>query len=291
MSFGDVMIGRRMAFVLVMVLVALVLAPVTNGKMIGMNFSKVARSTNNPGNALLTPTDVAGAGDASMAGWYNNADFDTDATADYIDPDEFPAQNNLLDNNGQATTADLAINRRGRGLQGSFTLGRSGRWSSAREASTLTPTQKLYNSSLGVGGSRVTELEITEIPYAKYDVYVYLAYHTHNDNFRIQLFEGNEVAGATPILYMKDGIGWQPKNNLPTEYMEITSNDPDNRTATGSKGGYVHYRGLTSDDIAIDFWGDNQPNGIAGFQIVEVPEPASLVLIGVGALMMARRRA
>ncbi|MEM6258424.1 MAG: PEP-CTERM sorting domain-containing protein [Planctomycetota bacterium] len=56
-------------------------------------------------------------------------------------------------------------------------------------------------------------------------------------------------------------------------------------------GNYLVVEGLTSSSLQVQVWGEHFVHaGLGGFQIVEVPEPSSLALLGLGGLLIARRR-
>lgn len=58
-----------------------------------------------------------------------------------------------------------------------------------------------------------------------------------------------------------------------------------------ANGNYLVFEGLTDSTLTVQVWGEHFVHaGLGGFQIVEVPEPSSLALLGLGGLLMARRR-
>jgi len=127
-------------------------------------------------------------------------------------------------------------------------------------------------------------IDLTGISYGQYDIYVYVT----------------NTFGGTRRATVTDGST--------TFFIGTVSNDATvgshtlaSSTTFGSieDGTYVVFSGLTgvSQSLTINALtaaitgnsqGDEEP-AVAGLQIVQVPEPASLVLMGLGGLLMLGR--
>ena len=218
----------------------------------------------------------------------------------------------LNDSNGLATGATLTLDR-GTALDGIPMLAGPVIWDTESTVDpVLTPVDRLYNSAVGAGGGRAAEFALQNIPYATYDLYVYLSFSIYQGG-SIQLFQGGTADGAQDPLYYRSGMSWNPLNvwagtvyNTPDSgYTQVTSTDPvvydpnnnnnpaSGGTPTGNSGAYVEFTGLTGPNQTLDFAGGG---GVAGIQIVSaaVPEPttwASVILGAAGLLAFRRRRA
>ncbi len=154
-------------------------------------------------------------------------------------------------------------------------------------ASTTSADQKLFNFQKF---NASPEVSISNIPYAKYDLYYYV-----QDSFNpggIE-FEAIITAGAFSETYF---FNTEVLPFIDTGYV-ITTNTVD--TLADPFANTVFVSGLTSPTLTIDS-GRIPPSvfhgGAVGFQIVqvptEVPEPGTLALLGIGlgGLALARRR-
>lgn len=123
---------------------------------------------------------------------------------------------------------------------------------------------------------------VTEIPYAVYDIYVYFSADVAD---RI----GYVTDGATSFYFSTLGPAAISGGNA--LFMQTTETDSGNHPLAN----YAVFSGLSGNAQTItlqmevnDAWG-----GIAGFQIVAVPEPSTFALVGLGlaSLLIFRRRA
>ena len=155
-----------------------------------------------------------------------------------------------------------------------------------------SPDEKL-NSPLinGTNGTQPT-FTVTAIPFALYDLIVY----TLNDEIRRQRITLNGTVSFT-VNSPNPGAGYVDGNvNTAYIYTQGTTND----TIPVANSNYVRFTGLTASSLTITtdarpnptFPGNNNDNGfINGFQIVQIPEPTSLSLLGIcGTLALLRRR-
>lgn len=141
-----------------------------------------------------------------------------------------------------------------------------------------TPNQQLFASAFGDGwdgqGGNPNTLTISNIPYAHYDLVVYL----------------QSLGGGSGTLALDSGaaLAVQPASGQssasPVVFTAITSSQPH--------GNYVQYGGLTGDTHTLTLgMSDTSNTGISGFQVIAVPEPTSLALLATGiAGLLARRR-
>ena len=134
------------------------------------------------------------------------------------------------------------------------------------------------------------EWVVSDIPFDIYDVYVY-ARGTASDR------GGSIAVTGQTTLYTRDG---NAANDDGTGYVQITgtSYDPNNPgDGVPAGGNFAHFASLTDSDLTIRLDTLDMGNTsvqrfhAVGFQLVEIPEPGSLALLGAGAaLLLVRRR-
>lgn len=205
------------------------------------------------------PIAGAFAGVVSVDYWYNS----------------FPDNPNtdLVDDSGNATTMDIGWFS----ANGTFSVTGShpgvdggGTWNS-----------EMLNGYLNSGGGPVVGVTLSQIPYDKYNVYVY--------------FNADVVGREGTILGQERDVDTDPFINQATYYfstnavidsfVQATATSPtdpgDGDTADGDDPGanYAVFRG-TLDIFNVE---TQIPNfgGIAAIQVVEIPEPTSLALCGL----------
>ena len=155
--------------------------------------------------------------------------------------------------------------------------------------------QILMGSNLDNGGGEMGFV-VKNIPYAVYDVIIY---HEGSSNagrggpFFVRDTDGGNAIIATQNSYDVTGfdgtyvdastVGDPAGSGLDSNDNPVNSN-------------YVRFNGLTLANIGVRSDAANPPGiatdraPITGLQIIEVPEPGSLALLGLGTLLMARRR-
>lgn len=180
---------------------------------------------------------------------------------------------NLLNDSGVATTADLSVV----GVN-DFNFGSPGVDSDGNWNRTM-----LYAYANGSAPAGVT-YTLSEIPYAQYDVYVYLM--SDDDSRVYSVTDGTTTyfGGAHPTSI---------SGNNPALFAQTTATT---NAGFSTDANYAVFSGLTganqvfsssffaSDGVTPDF------GGISGIQIVRIPEPASLTMFALGGLLLVCRR-
>lgn len=211
-------------------------------------------------NGTVTGTNQAGV--VLVANWNNS--WPSNPTTD------------LIDNTGASTTVDISY----ASYTGYFLTG-----SHPGADADGSYNRELLNGFMASGpaawGPWITESRviISQIPYAQYNIIVYFgsdgsnrAGYVTNDstNYYFSTIGSSSVSGSNAIL------------------TQTTQTD----NSAYPQANYAIFSGLSATDQIIrvqmrdnDMWG-----GISGFQIVEVPEPASALLGAVGLMGLAARR-
>lgn len=190
--------------------------------------------------------------------------------------------NNLFDNSGTATTLGLSYNSyNGYYLQNSHP---------AQDADGSYNRQML-NGFLNAGPATwnppVTQdtISLTNIPYAQYDIYVYVSDDT-----------AGRIANVSNglLTYDLSAMGAAAISGANASLIQSTDTTGANPTAD-----YVVFSGLSGSTQTITVSpGDTNPSdsawvGLAAFQIVAVPEPGTMALAGLGGaalLVLASRK-
>jgi hypothetical protein len=217
------------------------------GNSIGMNFTATRFGG---GPYPILPNEVAGL--VPQSNWNNSNPVANGSTSDI----SLPMAGVLVDNNGADTGAHVT-------------------WFNANaevnsDGGNLTPNERLYRGLIEGSpfNSDPPQLTITvsDIPYAQYEVIAYLATFGFG-------------ATASAKLGDQEYFLVQSSNFTVDGFIQATStNVADQKLAT-----YAVFTGLTGSSFSLEvITQSGNRAGIAGFQIVEVPEPSSGVLLCVG---------
>jgi hypothetical protein len=187
---------------------------------------------------------------------------------------------NLIDNTGAATTLDLSY--------GSYNT-----WS-VNGNTGPTPGQdadgsynrNLLNGYLNSGpaawGPSITNsyVSLSQIPYSVYDIYVYFSSGAANLN-------GSVSDGSTTFYFSTLGSAEISGANA------LLTQTTDTIGSINPGADYAIFTGLTgaSQKLTLNMLsGNDKWGGIAGFQVVAVPEPGTLALAALGGLGMLALR-
>ncbi|MGA3145821.1 MAG: PEP-CTERM sorting domain-containing protein [Verrucomicrobiota bacterium] len=279
------------------------LAGTTSAQIIGIDFDLGGASGQSP-----APADLAGP--VATTGWNNNVDLNNPPTA-YVpynpyNPSDIGSPLTLVDNAGATTTGTFGFNNFGFSTLNGGSTYSPGYGATGAANGGYTPDQQLYNGAASAAyNGYVQQITLGNIPYAQFNVYI-LATAIANapgtfGEGSIQLFSGSASVTAGPTYYFGSTAQYGSIPSSPVQYVQATSTDQQNPTMGAD---YVLFIGLTGGNGTIysfDLSGpDNASSSFNSFggyisavEIVAVPEPSTIGLLGLSALSLCafgRRR-
>lgn len=142
-----------------------------------------------------------------------------------------------------------------------------------------TPTELLFSSYIETQFSGQVGFTISNIPYTNYNLYVY---GTSTAPGRRAILGISEV--GLPAYY------YATLGGIPDSFVQSTSTS----AAEYTPANYVVFAGLSASSQTVTLFipGGSTWSGVAGFQVQNVPEPASgaLLLLALGGLGLRRKR-
>ncbi|RYD19863.1 MAG: PEP-CTERM sorting domain-containing protein [Verrucomicrobiaceae bacterium] len=182
----------------------------------------------------------------------------------------------LVDDTGTATTIDISY-----GAWGAWRI----QASHPGTDGDGTNNKELLNGYLNAGPApwnpsvTASSVAISQIPYASYNIIVYFSSDQAGR-------EGQVSAGASSFYFSSLGAASVAGSNALLTQTTSTS------TADYAGATYAVFTGLSGDSqtISVQMRDNDEWGGIAGFQIVAIPEPSAALLGAFGMLAFARRR-
>lgn len=170
----------------------------------------------------------------------------------------------ISDNSGAATSVTM-----------SYTL--DGEW--AVDQTLSTGNQGLLDGYIDDNGSAPLTVSLGNIPYSVYNVYVYVSSSGNGNSGNVSL------NGGAPIYYLSDAVGYNYSQPL------IQGTATTLGSATSAQ--YVEFENVSAASLTIVQSINSGNNGLAGIQLVAVPEPSVMALSAIGGLAflgVVRRR-
>jgi hypothetical protein len=218
------------------------------------------------GTSGMAATDQAGAPGVRAAN-YNNVGITSTSTAVSL--------TTVKDNSGSTLS----------GVTMTFTPGSS---TVTPGAASGTNDTNLFSNFYDEFGAPAAQVQVTNIPFAQYDVYFYRNGVESNAATR----EGQFTIGAQN-RFVRGGLA----NPDSSGNGYVRSNDTTDSGGSTTQGNYVVFSGLSGSTLNASFVGTNAGdttlrNKVVGFQIVEVPEPsiAGLIFTAAAAFLVRRRQ-
>ncbi len=189
---------------------------------------------------------------------------------------------NLKNNSGNATTIDIRQNASTQDQKSSPLT-----YTGTNDDLLMLGTGLGWRGNAGLADTnRYTLIQASEIPYAEYDVIIYVARNSTNHTIGFSLGSMTTPTAERFIQPIQQPV------TPPVTWTESTA------TASGDAiaGNYIRFTGLTASSFDIyartSLGSGSGRSVISGIQIVQIiPEPGSLALLAVGSLLMLPRRA
>lgn len=166
-----------------------------------------------------------------------------------------PNAGSVLNNGGTATSMTFSYTKNGNATE----------W--AVDQTTHTGNQQLLDGYWDIQTASGT-VSLGNIPYNSYNVYVYVS---ADGNGRTA---GVDINGGAQKFLLTDANGFNYSNPL----IEGTASSQ----GTAASGQYFLFQGVSGSSLQIDLSNYGSDVGLAGIQIVGVPEPSTLALSTAG---------
>jgi hypothetical protein len=203
------------------------------------------------------------AGVVSVANW-NNSYPGTTTPPTVVSPTI-----NLIDNSGVVTTMDIYFSGIGQYRILSSHPGNDG---------DGTYNKELLNGYVDMLDGNPVTVSLAQIPYSNYDIYIYLSADVANREGYV-----SDDGGLT-YYFRTLGSAAITGSNASLIQATETSDLGTNAAAT-----YARFSNLTGSSQSLSVYALGN-GGIAGIQVVQVPEPSAALLGSLGMLMLLRRR-
>ncbi|OHB53017.1 MAG: hypothetical protein A2Y07_06355 [Planctomycetes bacterium GWF2_50_10] len=223
-----------------------------------------------PSQSGWTVSGTAGAPEYQQSNWVNTNS----------DQSSWGNQYNLVDNSGQLTGAKMDWYA-------------SPVWNCSFGAAD-NDNERMMDSGLAAAGENgKVEINVINIPYASYDVVVYFSSELTN------AYVAKYTLGATSVYARVQAMNAFANSNT---FTQVSSSSTTNLQGSTPTGNYIVFKNVTGSSMyltAQNAWtGENiytyaagQPWAqVSGFQIVAVPEPVTVALLGLGGLMSVLKR-
>jgi hypothetical protein len=203
------------------------------------------------------------AGVVSAANWNNSYTINPGAN-----PQSGSPWSNLIDNSGATTTMDISFNSPNQWpIQGSPGQDADG-----------TYNRNLLNGYVDMSGGIAVTVNLAEIPYALYDIYIYMSSDTADREGYVA-----DDGGLTYYFRTLGSAAVTGSNASLIQTLDLTDD------AVDTAASYAKFSNLSGTSQAISVFAAGNA-GIAGIQVVQIPEPSAALLGGLGLLALLRRR-